>query len=62
MRLRRLITRGRAMHALDWLPSTEFARVDPSDPMGSRRGDPQLVNLQELNDRLDAGFSRADEL
>jgi hypothetical protein len=55
LRLRRLITRGRAMHALDWLPSTESKRVDPADPTGSATGDPLLVKLKDLNDRLDAG-------
>lgn len=51
VRLRRLISRARAMHALDWLPSTEIDRVDPSDPTGSAGVDARL----DLNDRLSAG-------
>jgi hypothetical protein len=51
VRLRRLISRSRAMHALDWLPSTELSRVDPTDPSGSASG------LKDLNDRLDVGAS-----
>jgi hypothetical protein len=39
------------MHALDWLPSTELSRVDPTDPSGSASG------LIDLNKRLDAGAS-----
>jgi hypothetical protein len=53
MRLRRIISRGRAMHALDWLPSTEIARVDPADPTGSASGDVQ----NDLNDRLGVGLT-----
>jgi len=45
------------MHALDWLPSTETKRVDPLDPTGSASGDPRLVNLKDLNDRLDDGVA-----
>jgi hypothetical protein len=56
LRLRRIIGR-RAMHALDWLPSTEIKRVDAADPTGSASGDPKLFNLKDLNDRLDAGVA-----
>jgi hypothetical protein len=49
VRLRRLVSRSRAMHALDWLPSAEIKSVDASDPSGS------AINLKDLNDRLDAG-------
>jgi hypothetical protein len=58
VRLRRLVTRGRAMHALDWLPSTEFNRADPADPTGSDvAGVPALAKLKDLNDRLDSGVT-----
>jgi hypothetical protein len=56
LRLRRLISRSRAMHALDWLPSSELSRVDPVDPSGSAPiGVAPLADLKDLNDRLDAG-------
>ena len=54
-RLRRMISRSRAMHALDWLPSADLKRVDANDPTGSATGDAALVNLKDLNTRLDAG-------
>ena len=53
VRLRRLISRGRAMHALDWLPSTEINRVLATDPTGSAPG------VADLDNRLNAGI---DEL
>ena len=54
-RLRRSITRSRAMHALDWLPSGEIKSVDARDPSGSASIDPALKKLKDLNDRLQAG-------
>ena len=58
VRLRHLVTRGRAMHALDWLPSTEFDRADAADPTGSAApGVAPLANLKDLNDRLEAGVT-----
>ena len=57
LRLRRLMARGRAMHALDWLPSTESGRVNGLDPTGSASGNPDLINLKDLNDRLDVGIA-----
>lgn len=57
LRFRRLITRGRAMHALDWLPSSGTNLVDPEDPTGSAKVDAPLINLFDLNDRLDKGVS-----
>jgi hypothetical protein len=55
LRLRRIITRGRAMHALDWLPSSEINRVDATDPTGSATGHAELFNLKNLHARLDVG-------
>jgi hypothetical protein len=57
VRLRRLLTRGRAMHALDWMRATEFDHADAADPTGSASGDARLTNLQDLNARLDAGVA-----
>lgn len=57
VRLRRLISRSRAMHALDWLPSNEIKSVDAADPSGSASGNPQLDKLKDLNLRLAAGVA-----
>jgi hypothetical protein len=56
-RLRRLISRSRAMNALDWLPSGEIKSVDPMDPSGSASGDAKLIQLKDLQDRLKAGIT-----
>jgi hypothetical protein len=50
-RLRRLIARSRAMHALDWLPTGEIKNADPMDPSGS------ASEVKDLNDRLTAGIT-----
>ncbi len=56
-RLGRLISGGRAMHALDWLPATELSRVDPADPTGSASGDVRLTDFADLQARLDGGVA-----
>ena len=56
-RLRRLISRSRAMHALDWLPTGEIKSAEPMDPSGSASGDAELINLKDLNDRLTDGIN-----
>ncbi len=52
VRLRRIITRARPMHALDAWLSTDTDRLDRADPTGSGDGPPALVDFTELRTRL----------
>ena len=60
MRLRRLITQSRPVHAGDWRRAADASQASPGDPTGCATGSPQLEHFTDLTSRVTAARSELE--